>query len=194
MSFIPLIVIAVVLIYCFSFYNRLRRLQVLIKASVQEIGNQLKRQMMILPNAAEAVKKNKLFEKDIYQNLTDARKSTSEAISSNDAGKIDQAQQLISKAMGSIKIIVENNPELKTSEITLKYLNELTDTSDKLMYSRRTMIDLSADYNTAIATIPGAWVASLLGFKEEKGLETPLSGEHLSVSETETQSPKLDVG
>jgi len=61
------------------------------------------------------------------------------------------------------------------------------------MYARRTLIDLTADYNTAISTIPGIWIAPLMGFKEEKGLSTPVEGEHLEVSAEETKTPKVNL-
>jgi hypothetical protein len=41
------------------------------------------------------------------------------------------------------------------------------------MYARRTLIDLTADYNTGIATIPGLWIAHFFGFKPENGLSIP---------------------
>jgi hypothetical protein len=72
-------------------------------------------------------------------------------------------------------------------------MEELRDTADKLMYSRRTLIDLAADFNTAIHTFPGVLIAPLFGFKEETGLETALSGDHLKVSSTETANPKVDL-
>jgi hypothetical protein len=72
-------------------------------------------------------------------------------------------------------------------------MNELRDTADKIMYSRRTLIDLSADYNTSIATIPGIWLAPIMGFQPEKGLETPTSGSHIEVSALDTETPKVNL-
>ncbi|MFA6250490.1 MAG: LemA family protein [Candidatus Shapirobacteria bacterium] len=189
-----LILIVAIAFYFISIFNRLKTIQANIKSSIQEIGNQLKRQMLLLPNAATAVKNQKTFEKDIYKMLTDARKGVAEAMDTNNTGKIDQSQEMVSKALGSIKVVLESNPELKTAEISKQYLSELSDTSDKLMYSRRTLIDLTRDYNTIINTIPSGWVASFMGFKEEKGLDTPVTGEHLTVTEDETKKPNLDIG
>ena len=72
-------------------------------------------------------------------------------------------------------------------------MDELRDTSDKLMYSRRTLIDLSADYNTSLETIPGVWIAPLLGFKPEKGFSTPSTGAHLEVSMADTKAPEVKL-
>jgi len=42
-------------------------------------------------------------------------------------------------------------------------------------------------------TIPGIWIAPLMGFKEEKGLSTPVEGEHVEVSVEETKTPKVNL-
>ena len=72
-------------------------------------------------------------------------------------------------------------------------MDELRDTADKLMYSRRTLIDLTADYNVMAVTIPSKFVASIFGFKQEPGLKTPIEGEHLEVSVKETKEPKVEL-
>ena len=74
-----------------------------------------------------------------------------------------------------------------------KFMDELTDTADKLTYARRSVIDLTQSYNEKLVVFPSNVVANLFGFKEEKGLETPLSGEHLSVSQEEMKAPKVDL-
>jgi hypothetical protein len=72
-------------------------------------------------------------------------------------------------------------------------MNELRDTSDKIMYARRTLIDLSADYNIKITTIPGMWLAPAFGFTPQKGLDTPVTGAHLEVSQTDTINPTVKL-
>lgn len=190
---VALIILALIVAYLISFYNGLKTTQVRISASIQEIGNQLKRQAELIPNLIDSVKGYMKHEKGIFDQLTSARKSVETAVKSQSATKIDEAQQLITKALGSIKVIVESNPEIKAANLVSNLMNELRDTSDKVMYARRTMIDLSADFNTKISTIPGIWIASMMGFKPQKGLDTPLSGDHLSVSESDTKTPKVDL-
>jgi len=195
MNITSILLIAAVLIaiYVLSLFNRLKIFQVRIKASIQEIGNQLKRQSSLIPNLAESAKTYLKHEKDIYSMITSARKAIDDAAKSGNVAKLDQSQEMVNKILGSLRVIVESNPELKASGIIQNFMDELRDTADKLMYARRTVIDLSADYNSTISTIPGIWIAPLLGFKEEKGLDTALSGEHISVSSAELQDPKINL-
>jgi LemA protein len=186
-------VLVIIALFLLTFYNKLKRLQVLIGASIQEIGNQLKRQANLIPSLVDSVKGYMKHEKGIFEDLTNARKSVDEAINIQDGKKIDQAQNLINKTIGSLKVIMESNPEIQTSGLVNNLMDELRDTADKLMYSRRTLIDLTADYNTSIVTIPGVWVASLFGFKPEKGLDTPVGSDQIKVSSEEMKNPKIDL-
>ena len=189
-----LLIIPVILaLILMNYYNKFSTLKVQIKASIQEIGNQLKRQANLIPSLVDSVKGYMKHEKGIFEDLTNARKSVDEAISTQSGKKIDQAQSLINKTIGSLKVIMESNPEIQTSGLVNNLMDELRDTADKLMYSRRTLIDLTADYNVSIVTIPGVWVASLFGFKKEKGLDTPTEAEQLKVSSEEMKNPKVNL-
>jgi LemA protein len=90
-------------------------------------------------------------------------------------------------------VVVESNPQLKSNEVVARLMDELRDTADKLMYARRTVIDLAADYNIKIATFPSNLVANLFGFKEEAGIATPTTGSHVEVSEEEMKDVKVNL-
>jgi len=192
MIYTIILVLAIIFLF-FSFYNKLKTTQVRIKASIQEIGNQLKRQANLIPNLVDSVKGYMTHEKGIFDQLTEARKSIDQAVQTNDPKAMDKSQDLINKALGSIKVVMESNPEIKASNLVSNLMNELRDTADKLMYARRTLIDLTADFNTAISTIPGMWIAPLFGFKEEKGLSTPTDMDQLEVTMEETKNPEVKL-
>jgi LemA protein len=192
-TFIIAAIVILIILYALSFYNRLKTTEVRINASIQEIGNQLKRQANLIPNLVESVKGYMKHEKGIFEDLVSARKTITEAVDSNDAKKIDDAQNLINRALSALKVVVESNPQIQASTLVTDLMNELRDTADKIMYARRTLIDLTADYNTAIATVPGVWLAQLFGFKTQKGLVTPTESEQLQVSETEMENPKVNL-
>lgn len=192
--FIFVVLIIILALVLMNFYNKFKALQVRIKASLQEIGNQLKRQADLIPNLVDSVKGYMKHEKGIFDQLTDARKSIETAVSQNDPKLIDQAQASVNRVLSSLKVVVESNPQIATSGLVNNLMDELRDTSDKIMYSRRTLIDLTADYNTGIATIPGAWVAQLFGFKEEKGLSLPENSDSLTqVTSEDIKNPKINL-
>jgi len=191
--FIFLAVIIVLALVLMSFYNKFKTLQVRIKSSLQEIGNQLKRQADLIPNLVDSVKGFMKHEKGIFDELTSARKMVETAVSNNDPKLIDKAQESVNKVLSSLRVVVESNPEIQSSGLVNNLMDELRDTADKIMYARRTLIDLTADYNTDIATIPGLWIAQLFGFKEEKGLSMPNSASATEVTSEDLKNPKVNL-
>ena len=188
--FIPVILIVV---WVVGLYNFFVTAKTRIKASIQEIGNQLKRQADLIPNLEASAKGYLAHEKDIFDKLTDARKAVQSAVKSGDTQKMADAGSLLNDVLPKLQVVVESNPEIKGAEVIKGLMDELRDTSDKLMYARRILIDLSADFNAKLVTFPTNIVANLFGFKEEKGLSTPETGAHMEVSEAETKSLKVNL-
>ena len=191
--YILIAVLVFVAFYLTSLYNWFQTSLTRITASIQDIGNQLKRQSDLIPNLEASVKGYLKHEKGIYEEITSARKAIDSASGSSDMKKISAASEAISNLVPKLQVLVESNPELKGQEVVTKLMDELRDTADKLMYARRVVIDLTADYNTKIVTFPSNIVASSFGFKAQKGLETPMEGSHLSVSADETKTPKVSL-
>lgn len=181
---ILLIVAVVAVFFVIGVYNGLVSLKNRIKASIQEIGNQLKRQADLIPNLETSAKAYLKHEKDILKMLADARKLV-------DAGQ--DASDKVSQLLPKLQVIVESNPQMKGADVITQLMDELRDTSDKVMYSRRTLIDITADYNIKLASFPTNLVANAFGFQSEKGLETPMSGTHLTVSESDIKTPKVSL-
>ncbi|MBP9817986.1 LemA family protein [Candidatus Shapirobacteria bacterium] len=190
--YIILGLILVTIVYLVTFYNGLKTAQVQIGASIQEIGNQLKRQIDLIPNLVDSAKGYMKHEKDIFKELTDARKLV-ESAKTGDPKSVDKAQASINNVLKSLNVIVESNPEIKASSLVSDLMGELRDTADKIMYARRTLIDLSADFNVKISTVPGMWIAPTMGFRPEAGFSTPTSGEFLSASNADTKNPKVSL-
>lgn len=190
---IVLIILAVVFFYVIGIYNSLQTLRTQIKASIQEIGNQLKRQAGLIPNLEVAVKGQLKHEQGIYKMLTEARQSVAKADASGSAKDIDQAVAKIQNLIPQIQVVVESNPELKANEAITKFMDELTDTADKLTYARRSVIDLSQSFNEKLVVFPSNLIAKLFGFQEEKGIVTSTTGAHMEVSSEEEKSPKVNL-
>jgi LemA protein len=187
-----IVILGLVVLYAIAVYNSLQTLRTQIMASIQEIGNQLKRQASLIPNLSNSVKGYLKHEKGIFKMLTDARKATEKAEKSGKAGDIEKALSSIQSLIPKIQIMVEDNPELKADTTVTKFMDELTDTADKLSYARRTVIDLTQMFNQKLVVFPSNIIANLFGFKPEKGLATPMSGAHVSVSGKETEDVKVD--
>lgn len=192
-----LIIFGVVLIggafYIVSVYNGLQALLTQIEASIQEIGNQLKRQASLIPNLEKSAKAVLKQEKSIFEMLSEARKSVNSAVESGSASAIDKAEKQIQAILPKLQVVMEDNPEMKSNETIQQFMAELRDTSDKVTYSRRAVIDLSQQYNQQLVVFPSNFVAKMFGFKKQAGMAMPQGGDHLTVSEEETADPEVNL-
>lgn len=188
-----LIVLIFLTLWAIASYNFFVSSKAKIKAAVQEIGNQLKRQADLIPNLESSVKGYLKHESGIFEKLTQARKAVAGAIKSGNVSEMAKAGSMLSEVLPRIQVAVEDNPELKASEVVGKLMDELRDTADKIMYARRLVIDLTVDYNVRRVSFPSSVMANLFKFEELAGLITAQEGEHLKVSESEMKSPKVKL-
>lgn len=193
MNLIIIAVLVVIVVWVISTYNFFVSSRARIKAAVQEIGNQLKRQADLIPNLESSAKGYLEHEKGIYKDLTDARKSITAAIKSGDVQKMADAGSKLASLIPNLQVVVESNPELKASEVVGKLMDELRDTADKVMYARRLVIDLTADFNVKRVSMPSALIANVFKFEEQPGLITPDKGEHIEVTSGDLKSPKIKL-
>lgn len=191
--YILLILVLILIFWVISTYNFFVTAKTRIGASIQEIGNQLKRQAELIPNLESSVKGYLKHEKGIFEELTAARKSVQEAAKSGNLKKMADAGKEFADVLPKIQVIVESNPQMKGADVVTNLMNELRDTSDKVMYARRLLIDLTADYNVRRVTFPGNIIAGMFNFNEMKGLETPTEGESFKVSEGDMKTPKISI-
>ena len=128
-----------------------------------------------------------------FQTTLTRIKASIQEIESGSLKNMNDAADKVSSLLPKLQILVESNPELKAEKVVTRLMDELRDTADKLLYARRTFIDLSADFNQRLVTFPSSLVGSLFGFKPQAGLETPTEGAHLSVSESEAKEHKVSL-
>ena len=183
----------VVVLWLVASYNKFKTTETRIGASIQEIGNQLKRQAELIPNLVASVKGYMKHEQKALDKITDARKSILSALKAGGAQNLVNAADKLQSAMGGIQAVFESTPELQAAGPTKQLMDEVRDTPDKVMYSRRTLIDLTADYNVMVVTVPTNFVAQMFKFAAKPGLKTADSGSHVEVSAGEMKTPKVEL-
>lgn len=159
------ILLAVVLVglYLVSFYNSLAGLQVKIKEAWSQIDVQLKRRVDLIPNLVETVKGYASHEKEVFENVTKARSALMSAQTPKEAGEADNQ---LSGALKSLFAVAEAYPELKAQEGFVNLQKELSDTEDKVAYSRQFFNTVVRQFNEKIVMFPGNFIAPIFGFKQ----------------------------
>jgi LemA protein len=158
-------VLAVVLLYVGYIYNSLASGLVRIKEAFSGIDVQLKRRADLIPNIVETVKGYAKHEKDIFENVTKARSALVNATSVEEKG---QANNMLTGALKSLFAVAENYPNLKASDNFKQLQDELSDTENKIAYSRQFYNGNVRDFNTTLVTFPGNMIGGMFGFKPQE--------------------------
>ncbi len=158
---IILIVIAVVVLWSITAYNRLVTLVNQAKEAWADIAVQLKRRYDLIPNLVETVKGYAAHESSAFENVTKARAAAMGASAPADKA---QAENQLSGALKTLFAVSEAYPELKANQNFLQLQKELGDTEDKIQASRRFYNTTVMALNTAEQSFPGNLIASSFGF------------------------------
>ncbi|HAI62682.1 MAG: LemA protein [candidate division WWE3 bacterium GW2011_GWF2_41_45] len=165
---ILLVVIALAAVFLISIYNSLVTLKVKIKEAWSQIDVQLKRRIDLIPNLVESVKGYAAHEKDVFENVTKAR---SALMTAGDAKAAGEADMQLTSALKSLFAVAEAYPELKAQEGFINLQKELSDTEDKVAYSRQFFNSVVRQYNEKIVAFPSNLIAGMFGFKQEAFFE-----------------------
>lgn len=161
-TLILLIIIGIILLYLWFTYNSLITARIRIQEALSHIDVQLKRRTDLIPNLIEAVKGYVKHEKELLENITKARTSLMSATTTSEKA---EANNQISQTLKSLFAVSENYPNLKANENFLNLQEELTDTENKIAYSRQFYNNNVLDYNTKIQTFPNSLLANMFNFK-----------------------------
>lgn len=161
-------IVVLLVVYNLFVYNSLATAKVRIKEALSGIDVQLKRRTDLIPNLIETVKGYAKHEKGVFEEVTKAR---SAMLSAKTPHEKAQANNMLEGALKSLFAVAEAYPDLKASQNFLDLQNELSDTEDKIAYSRQFYNTNVRDYNTMLVTFPNMYVATMFGFKEVEFFE-----------------------
>jgi LemA protein len=161
-------VVVLVVIVLTVMYNGLVRLNQQSKEAWSDITVQLKRRYDLIPNLISAVKGYAKHEREVFQKVTEARANALNAQEKGNVKETAKAENQFEQALKSIFAVAEAYPALRATENFQKLQDELTDTEDKIMASRRFYNGVVRDFNTKRTVFPTNVFAGMLGFREDK--------------------------
>ena len=176
-----IIIIGVLFIIAIGMYNSLISLRNRCDNSWAQVDVQLKRRYDLIPNLVETVKGYAKHEREVFQNVTEAR---AKAINANTVKDQSAAENQLSGALKSLFAVAENYPELKANQNFLMLQEELAGTEGKIAYARQFYNDTVMKFNMKQQVFPSNIIANMFGFKEKEyfELEEPAAKEPVKVS------------
>ena len=153
-------------------YNNLVGLRNRVKNSYSQIDVQLKRRNDLIPNLVETVKGYAGHEKGVLEEVTKARTGVMNATNIEETSAADNQ---LTGALKTLFAVAENYPDLKANSNFQQLQSELSETEDKIAYSRQFYNDVVLKYNNACQTFPSNILAKMFGFSEETYFQVPES-------------------
>ncbi|MGZ5322766.1 MAG: LemA family protein [Solirubrobacterales bacterium] len=132
------------------------------------IDVQLKRRHDLIPNLVEAVKGYATHERETFEKVTQAR---SQAMGAQGVQQTAQAESALTSALGGLRVVAEQYPELRATENFQQLQNQLSELEDEIQAARRIYNSNVQSYNTKIQQFPMSIVAKRGGFTDREFFE-----------------------
>ncbi len=160
---ISVIVVAAMFVYGSfkSAQNQLVQKDENVKQAWSQVDIDLQRRADLIPNLVETVKGFTKEESTVFGDIANARAGLLNA--QGPEAKI-AANGRLDSAFGRLLALVENYPQLRSSEQFMRLQDELSGTENRIAVSRRHYNEALQDYNTFVRQFPNSVWAGVLGF------------------------------
>lgn len=169
---IVIVVLVILALIYISMYNGLQKAKVNTEESWSQIDVQLKRRNDLIPNLVETTKGYAKHEKETFAQVINLRNQLTELPADAHAQKMEVSNQL-TDTLKSIFALAEAYPDLKANQEFTKLMEELTNTENKIAYSRQLFNSSAANFNQRLLTFPSNMVAKIHHFTKVDYLEVP---------------------
>ncbi|MDN3428781.1 LemA family protein [Microbacterium sp. APC 3898] len=183
---IPIIIvialIAIVAAILVPSYNGFVQLEEDVNQSYAQIENQLQRRLDLIPNLVETVKGFADQEQDVIDSVTEARSNLAGAEGVSEQAEADAE---LSGALSRLLVVVENYPEIRSSENFQQLSDELAGTENRIAVARQDYNGTVSEFNRKARSFPGNMIAGIFGFDEK---------EYFEADPDASEAPEVDFG
>ncbi|HXY62020.1 MAG TPA: LemA family protein [Nitrospirota bacterium] len=160
-------------------YNKVVAMDEQVKSQWAQVENQLKRRYDLIPNLVETVKGYAKHEKELFENIANARTKYFQANTVKD--KIEASQHL-EGVLSRLLMLQESFPQLKANESFLKLQDSLEGTENRIAVERKRYNDDVRALNTYRRSVFGRFIAAIANVGEAQYYEIP---------QAEKEAPKV---
>jgi len=153
-----------------SGYNTVISMDENVKGKWAQVENQLKRRYDLIPNLVETVKGYAKHEKELFENIAEARTKYFQANSVKD--KVAGANRL-EGVLSRLLLLQERYPDLKANQSFLKLQDSLEGTENRIAVERKRYNDAVQILNTYIRTFFGRFFAAFASVSKAEYYEVP---------------------
>ncbi|AQX09398.1 LemA family protein [Elizabethkingia occulta] len=155
--------VAIVLLYGVSVYNKLVKFRNLVQEAWSSIDVMLKKRYDLIPNLVETVKGYATHERETLDSVTQARTMAKNAGSVQEK---EAAEKNLNQAMMNLFAVAEQYPDLKANTNFQQLQNELSSLESDIEKSRRYYNGTARENNTLVESFPSNIIANMYKFEK----------------------------
>ena len=164
-GFIIIAIITILALILISNYNSIVSKSEEVDNKFATIDTYLQRRADLIPNLVNTVKGYTEQEQEIVKSITDARAKIVGATSISEKA---EANNELTSALNNLMVIVENYPDLKSSQNFIQLSDELAGTENRIATARRDYNESVKDYNLKIKKFPTGIIANMFGYEAKE--------------------------
>ena len=162
------IIIVVLVIWVAGIYNGLVNSEQRVETERANIETQLQRRSDLIPNLVSTVQGYASQEQGIYTDIANARAKLAGATTVPEQA---QADGELSNALSRLLVVVENYPELKSSQNFEELSVQLEGTENRIAIARQDYNEAATAYNTKRRRFPASIISNIFGFEAQPYFE-----------------------
>lgn len=161
-------IVVIIAIFLVGSYNGLVSKSEAVDKSFSNLDVMLERRADLIPNLVSTVKGYTSHETEIINSITDAR---TKLMNANSVEEKSNANNELTSSLNALMVVVENYPDLKSSQNFIQLSDELSGTENRIAVARKDYNDAVKDYNLKVKTFPGNILAGMFGFEQKQYFE-----------------------
>lgn len=163
-----LAVLAIILFSIVGTYNGLVSKKEAVTKEYSNLDVMLQRRADLVPNLVNTVKGFVAHENEVIDKVTTARQNL---VNANNIDEKQKANDELTNSLNALMVVVENYPDLKSSQNFINLQDELAGSENRISTARRDYNNAVNNYNSSIKRFPNNILAGMFGFNEEKYFE-----------------------
>ena len=173
-------VIAIIAIMAIAGYNGMVSKREAVDSALSDLDVMLQRRADLIPNLVSTVKGYTNHENEVIDKITEAR---AKLTSANSVEEKSEANNELSSSLKALMVVVENYPDLKSSENFKQLPDELAGTENRIAVARKDYNNAVKTLNTTIKKFPNNIIAGMFGFEQ---------AEYFEADESSTEVPSVN--